>query len=459
MDYNKPNSDYKTKERIVEKKYYTEKERQEGKNELPTFRQIFYDLPKSGSIASFSDFHEGVVYFSSMDTYAYAVNADTGELVWKFKTGAPTRSTPLVHHNRVYFGSNDGYFYCLDLNGNLVWKKNTGDIIASSAIGIGDRIFIGNGAGYFFCFSKDGEELWKYKTGDGIIAVPSSVNGLVFIGSYDKNVYAFDLEGALKWKFTAGERTGAALVMENGKMIFSNNKRSWDKPPQAQNPLLYCASYDNCLYCLDTKGNVVWKFNCGTSIPGGIGGENGTVYAGTISGTIFAIDAKNGNEKWNFRTGGMITAGAEIKDGMVFFTSFDQKLYCLSENGNKLWDFLTGGPIVSRPLIVCDKIYFGSSDTFFYCLNLKERNVEWTFQTGFGFPDVFQSKIDEMKNAFIEYDRKIFKVWVPETPARSPAQINVADYTAKLGIDSTFKYGGIGSYLSKGKKKDAYGRN
>ena len=289
------------------------------------------------------------------------------------------------------------------------------------------------------------------------MAVPSAANGLVFIGSYDKSVYALDINGKLRWKFTAGERTSAALIMSEGRNAFSNTKRSWKEMPQLKNPTIYCASYDNHLYALDINGTTLWKFNCGTSVPGGIGGENGTVYAGTINGTIFAIDAKNGNEKWNFRTGGMITAGAEIKGNRVYFTSFDQKLYCLSEKGEKLWDFLTGGPIVSRPLIVGDRAFFGSSDTLFYCINTKERAVEWTRRTGFG-----QQAIDyaqKISNIFVEYDRKIFKVWVPETTKSHDSIVNAAEYTTKLGLDTTFAYGGFHSYGSLNKKKkDAYGR-
>ena len=457
MDYN-PEID-KYKETLGKTKYYTEqKPLEQEQQKLPTFSEIFSDVSVSGSIASFSEYHEGVVYFSSMDTYIYAINVATGELVWKFKTGGPSMSTPLVHNSRIYFGSSNGYFYCLDLKGNLAWKKNTGSTVVSSAIGIGGRIFIGNGLGYFFCFSDTGEELWKYRTGDGIVAVSSAINDLVFTSSYDKHIYAFDINGNMKWKFATGERTSASLIMENGKRVFSNTIRSWDKMPYAKNPLLYCASYDNNIYCLDTLGKVVWKFNCGTSVPVGIGGDNNSIYAGTVNGTFFSIDAINGLENWTFRTGGMITGGAEIKDGQVFFASFDQKLYCLSEKGDKIWDFLTGGPIVSRPLIVGDMIYFGSSDTFFYCLNLNKRNVEWTFQTGFGLPDSFQDKIQQIKNTFIEYDRKIFRVWVPENSTKSAQQVNITDYTAKLGLDSTFVYRGIGSYLSKGKKKDAYGR-
>lgn len=445
MDYEDKKDGYAEAQNGETAYYVEDAKKPEETKKLPTFQEIFYDVPLSGSIVSFSEYHNGIVYFSSMDTHVYAVDAQTGEMKWKFKTGMPLMSTPLVHRNRIYFGSNDEYFYCLDLDGRLLWKKHTGDIIVSSPIGIGDKIIIGNGKGYVFCFSPEGEEQWRFRTGDGIIAVPSAVNGLVFIGSYDKSVHALDMNGNLTWKFTAGERTSAGLVMEGGENLVSPTKRSWDRMPKAGNPVIYCGSYDNHLYALSQDGRVLWKFNCGSSVPGGIGGDHGIVYAGTITGTVYAIDAFSGAEKWHFRSGGMVTGGGEIKDGRVYFNSFDQKLYCLSEDGQKLWDFLTGGPIVSRPLIVGDRLYFGSADTFFYCINIKERQVEWTFQVGFGLPDTVKSYAQNFVNALIEYDRKIFKIWRPETARASGDTVAMRNYKAP----SEFAFGGFATYASR----------
>ena len=103
------------------------------------------------------------------------------------------------------------------------------------------------------------------------------------------------------------------------------------------------------------------------------------------------------------------------------------------------------------------RAFFGSSDTLFYCINTKERAVEWTRRTGFG-----QQAIDyaqKISNIFVEYDRKMFKVWVPETTKSHDSIVNAAEYTTKLGLDTTFAYGGFHSYGSLNKKKkDAYGR-
>ena len=70
----------------------------------------------------------GRVYFgSSVDHQMHCLDAVTGRQLWTFFTGAPIRLAPTVVDGRVYFGSDDGYAYCLDSQqGRLIWKLRVG---------------------------------------------------------------------------------------------------------------------------------------------------------------------------------------------------------------------------------------------------------------------------------------------------------------------------------------------
>ncbi|HEV7217554.1 MAG TPA: PQQ-binding-like beta-propeller repeat protein, partial [Terriglobales bacterium] len=111
----------------------------------------------------------GIVYFGSWDGNFYAVDVVTGQLRWQFQTAGERRftathlhgsqpvtesmpdpfdcylSSPAVWNESVYFGSGDGNVYSLDAGtGKLKWKFKTGDVVhASPAISDG-VLYIGS---------------------------------------------------------------------------------------------------------------------------------------------------------------------------------------------------------------------------------------------------------------------------------------------------------------------------
>jgi outer membrane protein assembly factor BamB len=86
--------------------------------DLPAMRQ--YD-------ACFHPVSDGeTLYFgSSSQDLLRAVDLSSGELKWNYVAGGPIRLAPTIDDNRILFGSDDGYVYCLNRNsGELIWKFN-----------------------------------------------------------------------------------------------------------------------------------------------------------------------------------------------------------------------------------------------------------------------------------------------------------------------------------------------
>ena len=66
----------------------------------------------------------GKVFVADIDTHTVnALDAKTGETLWRFTAGGRVDSPPTIHRGLAYFGSADGYVYCLAAeNGKLAWR-------------------------------------------------------------------------------------------------------------------------------------------------------------------------------------------------------------------------------------------------------------------------------------------------------------------------------------------------
>ena len=64
-----------------------------------------------------------VIYAGNRDGYFYALDAVTGDLKWKYKTGGPIQFSAAYKDEEIYFASNDAHAYALKTDGNLIWKS------------------------------------------------------------------------------------------------------------------------------------------------------------------------------------------------------------------------------------------------------------------------------------------------------------------------------------------------
>ncbi len=65
---------------------------------------------------------------SSSEDKVVCLDAPTGLVRWQFHTEGPVRCAPTYHEGRLYFGSDDGYVYCLEAeSGRLVWRTRIAD--------------------------------------------------------------------------------------------------------------------------------------------------------------------------------------------------------------------------------------------------------------------------------------------------------------------------------------------
>ena len=297
----------------------------------------------------------GVVFFGAYDTHLYALNAKSGDFLWKAPTKAGICSSPCLADDLVIAGSEDNYVYAFDARrGTQEWGYRTGMPVRSSPRWYKDNVFVGSDDQHVYCLNAtSGQVVWKYRTWNHVRSSAAFAQGLCFIGSSDGNLYALDAaSGTLKWKLhTLGAILSTPLVVGNQVII---------------------GSMDNFVYAADVDtGFTSWRFECQHSVSSSPTVLGGRVLLGSADGYMYALDAPTGRLIWNFSTGSQITSSPRVSmaTDSVYFGATNNNIYCLDASSGEIrWRYRTRGPVVSSPAVEDGIVYVGSLDRKLYAL-------------------------------------------------------------------------------------------
>ncbi len=155
------------------------------------------------------------IFAGNDDFCMYAFSFDSGKELWKFKTGASIFSDAAASEDKIYFGSDDKNYYCLDTAGNLVWKKDLKTKFLSSATFFEDLVIISGIDGNVYGLDKNnGDIKWTFTTKGAITASPLLHQDKIFIGSYDTYFYCLSAaDGKELWKYQTEGRIKTSAVI------------------------------------------------------------------------------------------------------------------------------------------------------------------------------------------------------------------------------------------------------
>ena len=133
----------------------------------------------------------------------YALDAESGEPVWRFQAAGPFLHSPAVAEGLVVVASADGNLYALEAStGKLVWRwfGGFGGFSASPTVWEG-TVFIGTRAGDFVAVKlKSGALTWRQSLGAPIRQTAAVADGQVFVTGEDLRVRCFGAgDGKLLW--------------------------------------------------------------------------------------------------------------------------------------------------------------------------------------------------------------------------------------------------------------------
>ncbi len=292
------------------------------------------------------------ILIGSYDNNLYALNAASGQFIWKYATDGGVVSKPAVYENNVYLGSIDNRLHVISLrNGKLSWTYPTDRSIHSSPSVAEGHVFIGSDDGYLHAINAfTGRRAWRFEAGAPVRSTPLIMQESVFFGSENGDFFVLDLGGSLHWRHRCRRAITSSAVSAQG--------------------MVYFGSVDWTLYALDMKsGWVVWRFRTEKATISTPCVADNFVFTGSTDGNIYCLDMRNGKMLWQFSTDHQVTGSPIVYKDSLYCGSVDGCLYCLEYRTGRLrWKYRTDGPITGTPIAANDIVYVGSLDHRVYAL-------------------------------------------------------------------------------------------
>jgi len=185
---------------------------------------------------------DGKLYIGSWDSYFYALDAATGQEIWRFKTGEDhdihnqvgIQSSATVADGLVVFGCRDSNLYALDAaTGKQRWLfNNKGSwVITSPVIHQGKVYFATSDTALLHILdAQDGKPIDSIKFHWPIFASPAIAGNMLYVAGQDGKLVVIDLATkAPVWTFQSeGSRANlAALSRPDGgpryEVAFASN--------------------------------------------------------------------------------------------------------------------------------------------------------------------------------------------------------------------------------------------
>ncbi|MFC1865304.1 PQQ-binding-like beta-propeller repeat protein [Chloroflexota bacterium] len=278
------------------------------------------------------------IYVATFSGSISAFNTD-GASIWEYP-GANEDSHafiggPVVGNGKVYAAAANGIIYALDANtGGLLWKMELEEDVWAAPSIQDNALYIGTYNKKVYALdAESGERLWQqpFETNGPIVSTPLLDNGRVYVASFDRHIYALDAaSGELEWKFPQTEGNG------------QNTPQKWFWASTVlYNSSIYAASMDGNVYVLEAaSGSLVTVIELGSAVSATPVAAGDKIFIATREGNLFYIDTGDNSRRELPQLGGKVTAPLTTSDSVVYIhTQEDEMIYAINaDSGVPLWN-------------------------------------------------------------------------------------------------------------------------
>ncbi|MET9496673.1 PQQ-binding-like beta-propeller repeat protein [Streptomyces sp. NPDC006552] len=325
---------------------------------------------KTRDVAWAMDVTDGRIHASDGPTL-WALDAREGGDLWRLGTDAWVYALRADRGTVVTATRGGGVQAREAVTGDLLWEI-TGcqtDFEAPEAGPVvhDGTVFVWQDARLRALEARTGEERWSYPIGDAAscggvpVRLTPAADGYVYVAAGTR-VLALDTgSGHVRWHFEAPAVFLSPPAFAPGPAVAGGG--------------IYLADHLGTVYALDaTDGRDRWRIatEARPASTDPVLVAHGHVHVGSGQG-LYTLDAVAGTPKWRFQAGGEIVGSPVVADGRVHFGSTDHLLYTLkADDGRLRWKLATGGEITGTPVVRDGVVYACSKDRCVYALDAEK---------------------------------------------------------------------------------------
>ncbi len=333
---------------------------------------------------------------------------------WRFRMSNDVWGTPAVAGDLVYVTSFE--VHALDVaTGRRRFK--TRDVAWSMAVADG-RIHASDGPTLYALDAREGGDLWRLNTDAWVYSLKAD-RGTVLTGTRGGGVQGREASTGQKlWELTGCQTDfespeagpalfdGTAYVWQDARLRALDartGEERWSYPigdaascggvpvrlTAAPDGYVYVSAGTRVLALEAASGHVRWHFEapaaflCPPAFVPGPAVTGGGVYLADYLGTVYALDATDGRDRWRIATEARSSAEPVLVAAGHVHVGSGKGLYTLDAvTGTPKWRFQSGGEIVGAPAVAEGRIHFGSSDHLLYTLKADDGRLRWKLATG-----------------------------------------------------------------------------
>ena len=299
------------------------------------------------------------------------------DLLWTFKSDARSSSSPVVANGVVYWSDRRGHIRGVDLNGKQVFTYDFQTAVEATPMIHDSILYIGRIDGMMNAVSLSRKDtLWTFETMGQIAASPNYANFdgrmAVVFGSYDNYLYCLDSRtGEEINRFESGYYLNGAVALWKNHVIFGG-----------------CDSWLRLINC--QTGEATDSLLLDNYVPASPAIIGDFCYIGDYSGNIYECQLKDGKIIQHKKivdaadNDGSFVSVPAVSSGNLYYLTHDQHLYSINrKDGSVQWKFLLKGSAgESSPLICKDKIIVCTKSGIISILDADTGTLDWEYDTG-----------------------------------------------------------------------------